>query len=141
MINVRGSVRMRSKEVEVNMSPLIDLVFLLLIFFMVTTSFVRETGIDVQRPAASSAVLTKNGNILIAVSNTGDIHFDGKEIDVRSVRSHITRALSENPEGSVVIVADKISHTGKVIQVMDQCRLAGAKRISIAASKKGPRNG
>lgn len=136
MINVRNSLRMRNKEVGINMSPLIDLVFLLLIFFMVTTSFVRETGIDVQRPSASSATLTENGNILVAVSPEGSIHFDGREIDIRSLRSHITRALSENPEGSVVIVADKISYTGKVIQVMDQCRLAGAKRVSIAATKE-----
>ena len=137
MINVRGSLRMRNKEMGINMSPLIDLVFLLLIFFMVTTSFVRETGIDVQRPSASSAALTENGNILVAVSPEGTIHFDGRQIDIRSLRSHITRALSENPEGSVVIVADKISYTGKVIQVMDQCRLAGAKRVSIAATKDG----
>lgn len=135
MINVRNSVRMRSKEVDINMSPLIDLVFLLLIFFMVTTSFVRETGIDVQRPSASSATLTENGNILVAVSSEGTIHFDGRRIDIRSLRSHITRALAENPEGSVVIVADKVSYTGKVIQVMDQCRLAGAKRVSVAASR------
>ena len=140
MINVRSSVRMRSKEVGINMSPLIDLVFLLLIFFMVTTSFVRETGIDVQRPSASSAALTENGNILVAVSNEGTIHFDGRKIDIRSLRSHITRAISENPEGSVVIVADKISYTGIVIRVMDQCRLAGAKRVSIAASKKSDEN-
>ena len=127
---------MRNKEMGINMSPLIDLVFLLLIFFMVTTSFVRETGIDVQRPAASTATLTENGNILVAVSKEGTLHFDGKKIDLRSLRSHITRALSENPEGSVVIVADKISYTGLVIQVMDQCRLAGARRVSLAASKK-----
>jgi len=136
MINVRGSVRMKSKEAEINISPLIDLVFLLLIFFMVTTSFVRETGIDVRRPSASTATLTENGNILVAVSDTGTIHFDGRKIDLRSLRSHITRALAENPEGSVVIVADKVSYTGIVIRVMDQCRLAGAKRVSIAASKK-----
>ncbi|MEH0021031.1 MAG: biopolymer transporter ExbD [Desulfobacter sp.] len=136
MINVRNSLRMRNKEVGINMSPLIDLVFLLLIFFMVTTSFVRETGIDVQRPSASSATLTDNGNILVAVSPEGNIHFDGRQIDIRSLRSHITRALSENPEGAVVIVADKVSYTGKVIQVMDQCRLAGAKRVSIAATRE-----
>ena len=135
MINVRGSLRMRNKEMGINMSPLIDLVFLLLIFFMVTTSFVRETGIDVQRPSASAAALMENGNILVAVSPEGSIHFDGRQIDIRSLRSHITRALSENPEGAVVIVADKISYTGKVIQVMDQCRLAGAKQVSIAATK------
>ncbi|MFK5951874.1 MAG: biopolymer transporter ExbD [Desulfobacterium sp.] len=136
MINVRGSVRMKSKEAEINISPLIDLVFLLLIFFMVTTSFVRETGIDVRRPSASTATLSENGNILVAVSDTGSIHFDGRKIDLRSLRSHITRALAQNPGGSVVIVADKVSYTGIVIRVMDQCRLAGAKRISIAASKK-----
>lgn len=136
MINVRGTARMRNKEADINMSPLIDLVFLLLIFFMVTTSFVKETGIDVHRPSASSATLTKSGNILIGVSNEGTIHFDGKKIDIRSIRAHITRALSENPEGAVVIVADKVSYTGTIIQVMDQCRLAGAKQISIAASQK-----
>ena len=136
MINVRNSIRMGRKEVDINMSPLIDLVFLLLIFFMVTTSFVRETGIDVQRPSASTATITENGNILVAVSSEGTIHFDGRKIDIRSLRSHITRALSENPEGSVVIVADKVSYTGKVIQVMDQCRLAGAKRVSVAASRE-----
>jgi len=76
MINVRGSVRMKHREAEINMSPLIDLVFLLLIFFMVTTSFVRETGIDVQRPSASTAALTESGNILVAVSNEGEIYFD-----------------------------------------------------------------
>ncbi len=128
---------MKSKEAEINISPLIDLVFLLLIFFMVTTSFVRETGIDVRRPSASTATLTENGNILVAVSDKGTIHFDGRKIDLRSLRSHITRALAENPEGSVVIVADKVSYTGIVIRVMDQCRLAGAKRVSIAASKTG----
>ncbi len=131
---------MRNKEMGINMSPLIDLVFLLLIFFMVTTSFVRETGIDVQRPAASTATLTENGNILVAISKEGTLHFDNKKIDLRSLRSHITRALSENPEGAVVIVADKISYTGLVIQVMDQCRLAGAKRVSLAASKKSGKN-
>ena len=140
MINVRSSARMRNKEMGINMSPLIDLVFLLLIFFMVTTSFVRETGIDVQRPAASTATLTENGNILVAISKEGTLHFDGKKIDFRSLRSHITRALSENPDGAVVIVADKISYTGLVIQVMDQCRLAGAKRVSLAASKKSGKN-
>jgi biopolymer transport protein ExbD len=128
---------MKSKEAEINISPLIDLVFLLLIFFMVTTSFVRETGIDVRRPSASTATLTENGNILVAVSDKGTVHFDGRKIDLRSLRSHITRALAENPEGSVVIVADKVSYTGIVIRVMDQCRLAGAKRVSIAASKNG----
>jgi biopolymer transport protein ExbD len=135
MINVNQSLRRNNKTEGINMAPLIDLVFLLLIFFMVTTSFVKETGIDVQRPTASTAVLKEKGNILIGVDSKGRIFLEKKEIDIRSVRAHIERCLAENPEGSVVIVADKASHTGVVIRVMDQCKLAGARNISIAASK------
>ncbi len=135
MINVRQSLRARNEGVQINMGPLIDLVFLLLIFFVVTTSFVKETGIDVQRPTASTAMPKEKGNILIGVDSTGRIFLEKKQIDVRSVRAHIERCLAENPEGSVVIVADKASQTGLVIKVMDQCKIAGAKNISIAASR------
>ena len=135
MINVRQSLRRSSKTKGINMAPLIDMVFILLIFFMVTTSFVKETGIDVQRPTASTTVLKEKGNILIGVSADGLVFLDRKQIDIRSVRAHIERCLAENPEGAVVIVADKASHTGVVIQVMDQCHLAGATNVSIAASK------
>ena len=135
MINVRRSLRRSSKTEGINMAPLIDLVFLLLIFFMVTTSFVKETGIDVQRPTASTAVLKEKGNILIGVDPKGRVFLEKKQIDIRSVRAHIERCLAENPEGAVVIVADKASRTGVVIQVIDQCRLAGARNVSMAASK------
>jgi len=137
MINVRQSLRGNNKTADINIAPLIDLVFLLLIFFMVTTSFVKETGIDVQRPSASTAALKDKGNILIAVSSDGQVFLDKKRIDIRSVRAHMEKCLAENPEGSVVIVADKKSDTGVVIRVMDQCRLAGAGNVSIAASKSG----
>ena len=135
MINVRRSLRRSSKTEGVNMAPLIDMVFILLIFFMVTTSFVKETGIDVQRPTASTAALKEKGNILIGVDANGHVFLERKQIDVRSVRAHIERCLAENPEGAVVIVADKASRTGVVIQVIDQCRLAGARNVSMAASK------
>jgi biopolymer transport protein ExbD len=135
MINVRQSIRGSQKTAEINMSPLIDLVFLLLIFFLVTTSFVKETGIDVQRPRASTATLKEAGNILVGISADGRVFLDSKQIDVRSVRAHIERCLAENPEGAVVIVADKQSITEMVIRVMDQCRLAGARNVSIAASR------
>ncbi|MEA2083441.1 MAG: biopolymer transporter ExbD [Thermodesulfobacteriota bacterium] len=135
MINVRQSYRGTNKTADINMAPLIDLVFLLLIFFMVTTSFVKETGIDVHRPMASTATLKEKGSILIGVSADGRIFLEKKQIDVRSVRAHVERCVAENPEGAVVIVADKTSHTGVVIKVMDQCRLAGARNVSIAASK------
>jgi biopolymer transport protein ExbD len=135
MINVRQSIRGSQKTAEINMAPLIDLVFLLLIFFLVTTSFVKETGIDVQRPRASTATLKEAGNILVGISADGRVFLDSKQIDVRSVRAHIERCLAENPEGAVVIVADKQSITEMVIRVMDQCRLAGARNVSIAASR------
>ncbi len=136
MINVRQSLRRTGRGVEINMSPLIDMVFLLLIFFVVTTSFVKETGIDVQRPTAATAEMKEKGNVLIGVSRDGNVFLDRKQIDVRSVRAHMTRVLSENPESSVVIVADKQSHTGTVVMVMDQCRQAGVKNVSLAASTR-----
>jgi biopolymer transport protein ExbD len=135
MINVRQSLRAKNKTTEINIAPLIDLIFLLLIFFMVTTSFVKETGIDIQRPRASTADLKEKGSILIGVSSDGKIFLDRKRIDIRSVRAHIDQCLAVNPEGAVVVVADKKSDTGIVIQVMDQCRLAGAENVSIAASR------
>lgn len=137
MINIRQSLRGGSRTTDINIAPLIDLVFLLLIFFLVTTSFVKETGIDVNRPTASTAMPKEKGNILIGVDSDGRVFLEGRQIDIRSVQAHIERCLAENPEGSIVIVADKNSHTGIVIRVMDQCRLAGAKNISIAAARPG----
>jgi len=136
MINVRQNLRRNAKGVEINMSPLIDMVFLLLIFFVVTTSFVKETGLDVQRPTAATAEMKEKGNVLIGISREGRVFLERKQIDVRSVRAHMTRVLSENPESSVVIVADQKSHTGTVVKVMDQCRQAGVKNVSLAASTR-----
>ena len=136
MINVRQNLRRNARGVEINMSPLIDMVFLLLIFFVVTTSFVKETGLEVQRPTAATAELKEKGNVLIGISREGRVFLERKQIDVRSVRAHMTRVLSENPESSVVIVADKQSHTGTVVKVMDQCRQAGVKNVSLAASTR-----
>ncbi len=106
---------------------------------MVTTSFVRETGVDVERPTASTAAASENSNILVAVTDDGEVYFDSQRVDVRTVRSHIARAIAENPGGGeVIVVADKDSHTGGVVvQVMDQCRLAGTERVSLAAADSG----
>jgi biopolymer transport protein ExbD len=121
----------------VNISPLIDLVFLLLIFFMVTTSFVKETGIDINRPQAETAVVSKKNAILVGISSAGAVHYDGKAIDVRSVRLHIARAVADKPDADVVVIADQECPTGTLIRVMDQCRLAGALRVSVATQNKG----
>jgi len=136
MINVRNTLRGGGSEVNINMGPLVDMVFLLLIFFVVTTSFVKETGIDVHRSTAATAEMKERGNIMIGVSADGQIYMEGKRIDVRSVRALIERALAEDPDSGVVIVADKDSNTGTVVQAMDQCRLAGAKNVSLAAKRE-----
>jgi biopolymer transport protein ExbD len=134
MLSISAARRQRKAAVELNMAPLIDMVFILLIFFLVTTSFVKETGIEVQRPTASTAESNAKASILIAVDAENRIFFDHREIDVRAVRANLERALAENPEGAVVVVADRDSATGTAIMVMDGCRMAGATNVSLAAS-------
>jgi biopolymer transport protein ExbD len=136
MINVRNTLRGGGSEVNINMGPLVDMVFLLLIFFVVTTSFVKETGIDVERSVAATAERKERGNIMIGISAEGQVYIEDKRIDVRSVRALVERALAEDPESGVVIVADKDSNTGTVVQAMDQCRLAGAINVSLAAKRE-----
>lgn len=135
MLNISAARRANAKNLELNIAPLIDMVFILLIFFLVTTSFLKETGVDISRPTASTAVAKTKTTILIGVTRTNTIHIDRREVDIRAVRANVERALAENPDGSVVIVADKESMTGLVINVMDACKLAGAQNVSIAASR------
>lgn len=118
------------------MTPLIDMVFILLIFFIVTTSFVRESGVDVERPSAQTAETKEKANVILGLTAEGQIFVEGRPLDIRSVRAYMERFLAETPEGSVVIVADKESMTGATVQVLDQCRLAGVRNISIAARKQ-----
>jgi biopolymer transport protein ExbD len=134
-MNFRDLRTRRSKGVDINMAPLIDMIFILLIFFLVTTSFVKEAGVDVQRPTADSAETREKTNMLIGVTSEGLIYIEGQVLDIRSVRGRMERFLAEMPDGSVVIVADQDSRTGTAIKVLDQCRLAGVKNISIAAKK------
>ncbi|ADJ29283.1 ExbD/TolR family protein [Nitrosococcus watsonii] len=131
----RYSQRQSGSAVNINLTPLIDMVFILLIFFIVTTSFVKETGVEVNRPSAKTAVRKERGNILIAIRANNEIWMDQRQIDVRAVRANVERLYAENPEGAVVIVADEDSKTGLVIHVMDQVRLAGVTDVSIAAAK------
>lgn len=134
MLNITAARRSRRTAAELNIAPLIDMVFILLIFFLVNTSFVKETGIDVSRPTASTAIVKNKATILIAIDSTNRIFMDHREIDLRAVRANVERALAENPEGAVVVVADKASNTGVAISVMDGCRVAGAQNVSLAAA-------
>jgi biopolymer transport protein ExbD len=129
----RHSRRQSGGIAEVNMTPLIDMVFILLIFFIVTTSFVKETGVDVSRPSAKTAVQKELANILISITPNDQVWMDKRQIDRRAVRANVERMHAENPEGAVIILADKEAKTGLLIEVMDQARLAGVANVSIAA--------
>ncbi len=137
MINVRKSLRRYSNSPDINISPLIDLIFLLLIFFIVTTSFVKEAGVNIKQPESSTASLKDKGSLLVGISKDGTIYIDKKRVDIRVLGDLIERELKGDKKRGVVIVADKESETGDIIAVMDECRLVGVKNISIAAKKKG----
>lgn len=120
-------------EAAIDMTPMLDIVFIMLIFFIVTTSFVKESGLVVNRPEAATATKKDSANILIGISQTGDIWIDKRKVDVRAVRANIEKIKAENPESSVVIQSDKDAATGVLVKVMDQVKLAGISAISIAA--------
>lgn len=133
MLNITAARKAGKKSIELNIAPLIDMVFILLIFFLVTTSFVRETGVDINRPTAATAVSKEKANILVGITKDDRIFMDRREIDIRAVRANVERALAENPEGVVIVVADRESRTGIAVNVMDECKLAGAKNVSLGA--------
>ncbi|MBE0366199.1 biopolymer transport protein ExbD [Pseudoalteromonas ulvae UL12] len=120
---------------EINMTPMLDVVFIMLIFFIVTASFVKEAGIDVNRPEAATAVKKERANILVAISDKGEIWINKRQIDIRAVQANIERLKAENPQGSVVIQADKKATTDTLIKVMDASRAAGVFDVSIAAQE------
>ena len=123
------------EEATIDMTPMLDVVFIMLIFFIVTASFVKEAGIDVNRPDAATAVKKDRANILVAISDTGEIWINKRRIDVRAVQANIERLHAENPQGTVVIQADKKATTETLIKVMDASRAAGVYDVSIAAQE------
>ena len=132
----RLHVKQESSSEVINMTPLIDVVFILLIFFLVTASFTKEAGIDVDRPTAQTAVRQEQSSLIIAVNKDGKIWIDNQEVDIRSLRAHVERLHAQNPEGTVIILADKDSRTGLAIDVLDQVRLASVSNVAIAAAKE-----
>ncbi len=123
------------EESEIDITPMLDVVFIMLIFFIVTASFVKEAGIDVNRPDASTAEVKERGNILVAITENNQVWIDRRQVDVRSVRANIERLRAENPEGAVVVQADKNSKNGLLVKVMDAARLAGVENVSLAATQ------
>jgi biopolymer transport protein ExbD len=120
---------------EINISPLVDMVFLLLIFFIVTTVFVEETGVEVQKPKAASAQNLEKKSILLALTSDGQIVYGGREVRLSGLRGLISRLLRDQ-EMPVIILADEQSRSGVLVDVIDECKLAGAKQVSIAAERE-----
>jgi biopolymer transport protein ExbD len=125
-------------ETGIDLAPMLDFVLNLLIFFIITTSFVREAGVTVSRPQADTAVHEETGNILIAIRPNGEVWMDRRQVDMREIRPLIERLHLERPEDTVVVLADKGAKSGLLAQVMDEVKLGGIKDVAIgAASSSG----
>ncbi len=125
-----------SEAPDVNMAPLLDMVFILLIFFIVTTVFVEETGVEVQKPTAASAKDLEKRSLLIALTREGRIVYGGREYSLHGLRAIVTREVA-NEDVPVVILADRDAGSGMLVDIIDECKLAGAKNVSLAAKREG----
>jgi len=121
------------EENEINLTPMLDVVFIMLIFFIVTASFIKEAGIDVDRPYAPTADSQDDAAILIAISANDEIWIDRRETDPNAVRGMIERLHAENPKGSIVIQADEESTNEVLVIVMEAAKQAGVQNVAIAA--------
>jgi biopolymer transport protein ExbD len=133
MIQRRFSSPSEESE-EINLSPLIDMVFILLIFFIVTTVFVEETGIDVNKPEAASAVDLEKQSILIALTPKGEVVYGGRDIGVNGVRSLVQRLTRDDPDMPVILQADKAVSTERLVRVIDESKLGGAQVVNISTA-------
>jgi biopolymer transport protein ExbD len=136
MFEEYGLAANNNTAAEVNIGPLIDMVFILLIFFVITTNFNRQTGVDVTKPKAQSAISQGQKTLMIGITREGTIHVHGRQVHFDRLRTLVSTEVGKNPAVNVVIIADQDASVGKTVQVMDQCALAGAAKVSIAAEKE-----
>ena len=135
MRNRGADFEQEEEENEINLTPMLDVVFIMLIFFIVTASFIKEAGLDVNRPDAPvTESQPEDANILVAISANDEILIENRIIDPRAVRANIERLHAENPQGSVVIMANKRSTNKMLVTIMDAARQAGVYNISMADS-------
>ncbi len=124
--------RTSEEDEGINLTPMLDVVFIMLIFFIVTASFVKEAGIEISRPIANTAQNKKNANIIVAINSSNEIWMDRKRVKLQGVRGLIERMHAENPEGSVLIQADKDAYSETLLAVMSAAREAKVE-VAIAA--------
>jgi biopolymer transport protein ExbD len=121
------------KAVDIDIAPLMDMVFILLIFFIVTSTFTRETGVDVTKPQAQSAQQVQKENILVAITREGTVHVNERQVDMAALKDVLGQMIQRNPDREAVLIADRNAQTGMLVQVIDACNLSGVKKVSIAA--------
>jgi biopolymer transport protein ExbD len=131
----RSHAEQDDDAVHINVVPLIDVMFFLVLFFVATSSFVRDSGMEVNRPAARSATLQNKANIVVSVTRAGETWIAGKRIDRRAIRNEIERLLGENPDSTVIVAADADGSTRLLVETLDQARLAGASNVAIATTE------
>ncbi|ERP31450.1 ExbD/TolR family protein [Chitinivibrio alkaliphilus] len=135
MFDDYGFIQKESKAAHVDMGPLLDMVFILLIFFVITTNFTRETGIDVDKPQAASSVAQGNETILVGVSREGSIHIHGRQVDTQELERLLRSERARIPSATVIIVGDRGSPLGRSVEIMDIVNTAGFDRVSLAADR------
>ena len=123
------------EESEINLTPMLDVVFIMLIFFIVTAVFVKEPGVEVTRPEAVMAISPEGGSIFVAITANDEVWIDRRQIDPTAVRLAIERLSSENPEAGVIIQADNAAHNALLVEVMDAAKAAGVDNITVAAAR------
>ncbi|EDY83043.1 transport energizing protein, ExbD/TolR family [Verrucomicrobiia bacterium DG1235] len=125
----------KKDESEIDITPMLDVVFIMLIFFIVTTSFVKEKGIEVASPSSNAAVKSDKGNIVIELDSSGTILVNKKAVSLEAVRPNVERLLAELPEASVILAAQKGSQVNDLVVIVDQARQAGARQVSLASTE------
>jgi biopolymer transport protein ExbD len=122
------------EETGIDLAPMLDFVMNLLIFFIITTSFVKEAGVGVDRPEAATAEHLESGNILIAIRSNGEIWMDRRQVDLREVRPIVERLHVERPDDTVVVIGDRAAPVGVLVQVMDEVKLGGIREVTVGAA-------
>ncbi len=133
--NRRRSASSREEAVEPNLTPMLDVVFIMLIFFIVTATFIKQAGYEPSRPEADTASKKPTVSVLVAISPAGDVWIDKEKVDVAAIRSHIERIHAENPKGSLVIQADKDAKYEKLEAVINAARAAGVLEVAISTDQ------
>ena len=129
----RNKAKAPKDEAQIDMTPMLDIVFIMLIFFIVTASFVKESGITVDKPEASTATKRDKANIFIGIDDRGDIYMQKNKVDKDAVKANLEEMLLENPESTIVVQADARADSGVLLNVLDAAKAAGVKNISVAA--------